>query len=200
MTLWSDSDSHRNLFDLPKSLLGWRMINSYNWTAGLKVIYDKSVALYLSGDHDLNSHFSPEETAALAEIGLRPIHVFDYAEDFAKYEEPSWETLLLVAAARRDYFLHEQQGATNPEEISADELPAKTEALEGIEWLPRIIRKAQCFLEGGLCHDIMYGCGGDRKFLKEHGIHAADLLRIVWAARGDDQKVLRFLRESNLAE
>jgi len=176
------------------------MINSYNWTAGLKAIYDKSVALYLSGDHELNSHFSPEETSALADIGLRPINVFDYAEDFAKYEEPSWETFLLVAAARRDYFLHEQQGATNSEVIGADELPPKTEALEGIEWLPRIIRKAQCFLEGGLCHDIMYGCGGDRKFLKEHGIHAADLLRIVWAARGDDQKVLRFLRESNLAE
>ncbi len=176
------------------------MICSYDWTAGLKAIYDKSVALYLSGDHDFNSHFSPEETEALAELGLRPINVFDYAEDFAKYQEPSWETFLLVAAARRDYFLHEQQGATNPEEISADELPPKTEKLEGIEWLPRIIRKAQCFLEGGLCHDIMYGCGGDRRFLKEHGIHAADLLRIVWASRGDEQRVLRYLRESNLKE
>jgi hypothetical protein len=176
------------------------MINSYDWTAGLKSIYDKSVALYLTGVHDLDAHFTAEETAALAEIGLRPINVFDYAEDFSKYQEPSWETFVLVAAARRDYFLHEQQGAANPEEISAGDLPAKTEALDGIEWLPRIIRKAQCFLEGGLCHDIMYGCGGDRKFLKEHGIHAADLLRIVWAARGDESKVLRYLRESNLKE
>ncbi|MEX1118510.1 MAG: hypothetical protein WEB60_06910 [Terrimicrobiaceae bacterium] len=176
------------------------MINSYDWTTGLKAIYDKSVAQYLSGNHDVTSHFSPEETAALAEIGLRPINVFDYAEDFARYQEPSWETFLLVAAARRDYFLHEQQGATSSEVISEAELPAKTDVLDGIPWLPRIIRKAQCFLEGGLCHDIMYGCGGDRRFLKEHAIHAADLLRIVWASRGDDQKVLRYLRESNLKE
>jgi len=167
---------------------------AYTWSIGLKALYDKAVYEYQSGNHALETYFSGKDIEHLAAIGLRPINVYDYAEDFVKYGEPDWETFLLVAAARRDYFLHEQHGTLSLAEISASDLPAKTDKLEGIEWLPRIIRKAQCFLEGGLCHDIMYGCGGDRRFLKSHGIHPADLLRVVWASRGDSGKVLTYLR------
>lgn len=168
---------------------------AYTWSNGLKALYNKAVSEYQSGNRTLETYFTGEEIKNLAAIGLRPITVYDYAEDAVKYGEPDWETFLLVVAARRDYFLHEQQGIFSSAEISSSDLPAKTDKLEGIEWLPRIIRKAQCFLEGGLCHDIMYGCGGDRNFLKTHGIHPADLLRVVWASRGDSGKVLTYLRE-----
>jgi len=168
---------------------------SYDWTVTFRALYDKALGLYRSGDTDLSAYFTPQETAWLASIGIRPINVYDYAEDMAKYGEPSWETALLIAAARRDYFLHHQHGETSSTVTEAEELPAKTDELEGIAWLPRIIRKAQCFLEGGLCHDIMYGCGGDRRFLKEHDVHPADFLRIVWAAGGDPGKVLARIRK-----
>jgi hypothetical protein len=79
----------------------------------------------------------------------------------------------------------------------ADALPPKTEELDGIPWLPRIIAKAGCFLKGGLCHEIMYGCGGDRRFLKEHDIHPADFLRVVWGTEGDKEKMLAFVRDKN---
>jgi hypothetical protein len=170
-------------------------MNAYQWSSELKALYDKAVILQKSGNTDLATYFTEDEVASLSAIGLRPINVYDYAEDAVKYGEPDWETFLLVAAARRDYFLHEQGGKTSVKEISSDQLPTKTDEIGGIPWLPRILVKAKCFLEGGLCHDIMYGCGGDRRFLKQHGIHAADLLRIVWAARGDAEKVIRFLRE-----
>lgn len=166
------------------------------WTHGLHTIYDSAVKKYRDGLRDLDAYFDGDEVRFLASIGLRPIHVYDYAEDFVRYGEPDWDTALLVMAARRDFFLYEQHGETNTAEISADELPPKTAEMDGIVWLPRILAKARCFLHGGLCHDIMYGCGGDRKFLKTHAIHPADFLRVVWAARGDDAKILEFVRKS----
>ncbi len=169
---------------------------AYDWTISFRSLYDKALGLYRSGNTDLTTYFTPEEVSFLDSIGIRPINVFDYAEDMAKYGEPSWETILLIATARRDYFLYHQHGVTSVKVTEAEELPAKTDELEEIAWLPRIIRKAQCFLEGGLCHDIMYGCGGDRRFLKEHDIHPADFLRIVWASGGDQAKVLAYDRTS----
>ena len=168
----------------------------YNWTEKLRPIYDKAVDLYRNGQRGDATYFTEQEIASLASIGLKPINVYDHAEDLVKYGEPGWDTFLLVAAARRDYFLYEQNGQPNFSEIDASDLPPKDAEFGGVRWLPRIIRKARCFLEGGLCHDIMYGCGGDRNFLKEHDVHAADFLRGVWAAHGDEQKVLAFLRKA----
>ena len=54
-------------------------------------------------------YFADDEKSFLASIGLRPINLYDYAEDFVSAAEPDWETFLLIAAARRDYFLFEQK-------------------------------------------------------------------------------------------
>ena len=171
-------------------------MSSYLWTRTLREIYDKAVQLYKEGNRDLESYFSADETAFLSSIGLRPINLFDYAEDMNSYGEPDWNTVLLMAAARRDYFLYHQQRVTITTVTEADTLPPKPESLSGIPWLPRIIKKAQCFLEGGLCHEIMYCCAGDRRFLKEHDLHPADFLRIVWASDGDQEKILSYFRKT----
>jgi hypothetical protein len=170
-------------------------MSSYLWTQKLREIYDKAVALYKGGNRDLDSYFSDEEKGFLSSIGLRPINLYDYAEDMNGAGEPDWNTVLLMAAARRDYFLYHQHGKTSTVITEAESLPPKPEELEGIPWLPRIIKKAQCFLEGGLCHEIMYCCGGDRRFLKEYDIHPADFLRIVWASGGDISKILGYFRK-----
>lgn len=165
------------------------------WTTSLRTIYDKALNLYRDGQRGDATYFSPEETRFLTAIGLRPINVYDYVEDFVSAGEPDWETYLLIVAVRRHYFIFEQKSAGSLNEIRPDELPPKRATLAGIAWLPRIIKKATCFLEGALCHDIMYGCGGDRHFLREHRLHPADFLQAVWLAKGDDQKILRFIRE-----
>lgn len=165
------------------------------WTTDLRKTYDKAVTRYRDGQRDDATYFSPEEKRFLASIGLRPINVYDYVEDFVSAGEPDWDTYLLIVAVRRHYFIFEQKRAGSLNEIRPDELPAKRATLAGITWLPRIIKKATCFLEGALCHDIMYGCGGDRHFLREHRLHPADFLKAVWLSRGDDQKVLSFIRD-----
>lgn len=169
-------------------------MTSYSWQRELKDIYDAATLRFRDGARDPDKCFSSDEKAALATIGLKPINVVDYIEDYVTRSEPDWESFLLVAAARRDYFLYEQNGEWLQAEVDSSKLPPKSEALEGIEWLPRIIQKAQRFLDGRLCSDIMYGCGGDRKFLIAHRVHPADFLRMVWAARGDQKKVLQSLK------
>jgi len=77
-----------------------------------------------------------------------------------------------------------------------DKLPPKDAQLGGIEWLPRIIEKAHAKLRGEMPPELMYCCGGDRAFLREHGIHPADFLREVWAAGDDVQRILSFVRKS----
>jgi len=171
-------------------------MSSYLWTQNLRKIYDKAFQLYKEGNRKLDFYFSAEETAFLASIGLRPINLYDYAEDMNNYSEPDWNIVLLMTATRRDYFLYHQHGITSSAITEADSLPPKPEALSGIPWLPRIIRKAQCFLEGSLCHETMYCCSGDRRFLKEHDIHPADFLRIVWASGGDQKRILSYFRKT----
>jgi Domain of unknown function (DUF5069) len=166
------------------------------WTTSLRAIYDKAVMLYRGGQRDDATYFSPQENRSLASIGLRPINVYDYVEDFVSAGEPDWETYLLIVAVRRDFFIFEQHRLVSSNEIRPEELPPKRATLDGIPWLPRIIKKARCFLKGDLCHDIMYGCGGDRHFLREHQLHPADFLKAVWLAKGDDAKILSFIRDS----
>ena len=162
------------------------------WTKRLRAIHERAVSNYRDGDRRLDKWFSDAERQFLASIGLEPIHVYDAAEDYVGSGEPDWDTFLLIAAARRDYFLQVQR--EKPMENCAAPLPERGAQLGGIPWLPRIIRKARCFLEGSLREDIMYCCGGDRHFLRSHGIHPADFLRAVWASQGDDRRVLEFVK------
>lgn len=166
------------------------------WTRKFRAAYDKAVRLYGEGRRGAETYFNDEEKNFLASIGVKPINVYDYAEDFDGSGEPDWDTALLMVAARRDYFLYEQHGKSAARETQESELPPRKAELGGIAWLPRIIVKAACFLQGGLCTEIMYCCGGDRDFLKSHNIHPADFLRVVWASHGDDQKILKFVKSS----
>lgn len=75
-----------------------------------------------------------------------------------------------------------------------DSLPPKDEAVDGIEWLPRIISKARAKLRGEMPAELMFGCGGDRPFLRGVNIHPADFLREVWAAGGEDRRIIEFVK------
>ncbi|MEN9535256.1 MAG: hypothetical protein RIR37_529, partial [Verrucomicrobiota bacterium] len=78
--------------------------------------------------------------------------------------------------------------------LTRDELPTFGDTLNDIAYLPRILAKARAKLRGELDPDLMYSCGGDMNFLKNHGdIHPADFLRQVWAAGEDDQKIANWV-------
>ena len=78
--------------------------------------------------------------------------------------------------------------------VAPSELPPKPTAVDGIPWLPRLIVKARAKLRGEMDPDTMFGCGGDRAFFREHQLHAADFLRVTWAAGDDDRKIIEWVK------
>ena len=171
-------------------------MKKHTWSSDFRTLFDRCSALYRSGKHDLSVWFSPAEIAFLGSIGCREREFFDFIEDHCHAEggEPTFETALLIAAARRDYFLTIQKGVNSGRIIPPAELPAKSAALDGIVWLPRIIAKARAKLRGEMDPDTMYGCGGDREFSDRNQVNLADFLRVVWAAEGDDKKILDYVK------
>jgi hypothetical protein len=69
-------------------------------------------------------------------------------------------------------------------------LPAKTDAVRGIAWLPRLLPKARAKLRGELPPSLMYGCGGDRRFFREHNILPAEFLALTWRHESDPAAIV----------
>ena len=169
--------------------------SQYRWHHELKALFVLSLERCRAGESDLARFFAPPQEAFLASIGQTPRELYDFADDHTRGNgDPDWETYLLISAVRRDYFLAVQHGEPSGKTIAMEGLPAKDAKLEGIPWLPRVIKKAEAKLRGEMPDDLMFDCGGDRNFFREHGVHPADFLRHVWAANGDDAKILQYLK------
>ena len=169
--------------------------SGYTWDTEFTALYEHCVAQYRGGQRDFTRYYSAADSAFLKSIGCQPREFFDFIEDYCDGGDLSPSTALLVAAARRDYFLHIQQGHPSATVLMPDALPARDDdSIGGIRWLRRILAKARAKLRGELHPDIMYGCGGDRGFLEQHGTHAADFLRAVWAAKGNEEKILAYVK------
>ncbi|MDP3848866.1 MAG: DUF5069 domain-containing protein [Luteolibacter sp.] len=162
-----------------------------HWNDHFLALFDRCVATYQAGNHNFVTYYGPEDLAFLAQIGCLTREFFDFVEDFCEDGTPSATTALLIAAVRRDYFLSVQGGTPGAgPDLTRDDVPSFGEALVGFHYLPRILAKARAKLRGTLDPDLMFGCGGDRNFLRKHGdIHPADFLRQVWAAGDDDHRL-----------
>ena len=170
-------------------------MNAYFWADEFRATFDEAVKAYRAGKRDAGNLFSEKQRAFLATLGASAQEIFDFVEDNSRGGDPSFESALLVTAVRRDYFLVVQKGQWSKHVVSMAALPAKSAAVEGIEWLPRIIVKARVKLRGEMPPDLMYGCGGDRAFLSGAKIHLADFLRVTWAAHDDDRKIIDYVKQ-----
>ena len=162
----------------------------YSYQETLKTIWEDAVAKYEAGNREPDSYFDEATQSELASLGLNTMDVYDYAEDFVTLNEPDFETFLLVCSARRDYFLTVQEGKPSKQTLDSHTLPPKDAVAKGISRLPRIIPKAIGKLRGELPPETMYGCGGDRKFLKDNDIHPAEFLRAAWAYEDEEDKLI----------
>ena len=153
-------------------------------------IWEKAVGLYQDGHKSAESFPIDEDFPFLASVGLNRMDVFDFAEDWIREGTPDLATFLLIHEQRRDYFIETQKGKPSEKRMDSSALPAKTEEIEGIRWLPRIIPKARAKLRGELPPDTMFCCGGDRNFFQENDVHPAEFLRIVKRAGKNDQAII----------
>jgi hypothetical protein len=162
----------------------------YNFADQFRALYDKAVKLYGSGNTDQTTYFSADEKAYLAANGISVQNMFDYAEDHHGYGEPGYDRALAMELVRRDYFLNVQGGKPSTTVIDVAKMPAKTDAVKGIEWLPRLIPKTKAKLRGELPASLMYSCGGDRNFFRTHDIHPAEFMSVVWRHLDDDDAIV----------
>jgi len=166
------------------------------WNDQFLALYRHCLKEYREGNNDFTTYYTPADVAFLSSIGYRPRELFDFVEDLVEEGEPSESTALLIAAVRRDYFLVVQDGVASETRLTANGLPTFGDRLDEMAYFPRLIKKARAKLTGELDQDLMFCCGGDRKFLREHGnIPPSDFLRQVWASLGDDEKIAAYVRK-----
>jgi predicted dehydrogenase len=169
------------------------------WEIRFSKLFLNAVEKYRQGHQKADGLVDERGRKFLSSIGHTEQEFFDFVEDFAKAGEPTLETALKIASVRRDYFLKEQNGVPSSLRISMDGLPSKDAEVEGIGWLPRLIPKAEAKLRGEMPPDLMYGCGGDRKFFKTYQVDAADFLRKVWDAQGNQAEIVAWIKAKSKA-
>ena len=153
----------------------------YDFPKQFRALYDHAVGLYASGKRGAETYFTAEERQFLQANGLTVQNLYDYAEDHNGYAgDPGPEQALAIELVRRDYFLNPQEGRPSATVLDDTSMPAKTDTVRGIAWLPRLIPKAHAKLRGELPPNLMYCCGGDRSFFREHNILPAEFLTLVW--------------------
>jgi hypothetical protein len=162
----------------------------YDFADRFRALYDKAVKLYASGKTGAGTYFTAGEAAFLSANGLAAQNLYDYAEDHNADGEPGYDRALAIELVRRDYFLNVQGGKPSGKVLDEASMPAKTDAIKGITWLPRIIPKTKAKLRGELPYSLMYSCGGDRRFFKQHDIHPAEFLSLVWRNENNDGAIV----------
>ena len=175
-------------------------MNHYDFAEQLGELYEKAGQTYARGQRGAETFFNAAELAFLAANGLTAQNLYDYAEDDTGGNGPGWAKALAIESVRRDYFLNVQHGHATGRLIDQDKLPAKTDAIQGIEWLPRIIPKTRAKLRGELPPSLMYCCGGDRRFFHEHDINPAEFLSLVWRNEQNDAAIVDWVVRRSAAK
>lgn len=164
-------------------------VSHYDFPARFLALYEKAVDLFANGQRGAATFFNATDLAWLSANGLTAQHLYDYAEDDNERSEPGFDHALAIEIVRRDYFLNVQGGQPSGIVLNSARLPAKTAAMNGIAWLPRILPKARAKLRGELPPDMMYCCGGDRAFFRRHDILPAEFLSVIWRLGDDDEAI-----------
>ena len=171
----------------------------YDFVQKFRALYDRAAGLYAKGQRGTETFFTPLELAWLAANGLTAQSLYDYAEDHVGYGEPGPNHALTIESVRRDYFFSVQGGRASTVILNADQLPAKADAVRGIEWLPRLILKTKAKLRGELPPSLMYCCGGDRQFFQAHDIMPAEFLSVVWRHEHDAGAIVDWVARRSTA-
>jgi len=166
------------------------------WSEQFRAVYDRALSAFRSGRSSVATLCDSADTAFLLSSGCSVQELYDFVEDAVDYGEPDLETVLDVQRIRRDYFLGVLRGEWTGQVVPMSALPLKTDAVDGIAWLPRLIVKARLKLRGELAPDTMYGCGGDRPFLRRMGLTLPGFLELVRDCGDDDLAIVEAVKRS----
>jgi hypothetical protein len=172
------------------------LMTSEMWERQFKEVYQRGVAAWHDGRQIPGSMFATGDAAFLASMGCTCQELFDFIEDEQNYGEPDFATMKEIQAIRRDYFLNTLGGRYSGQIAAMESLPAKTDAVDGIAWLPRLIEKARLKLRGEMPDDLMYGCAGDRPFLKGVNMTLPQFLVLVRDSGPDNHRIVEAVKRN----
>jgi hypothetical protein len=167
-----------------------------DWKLQFREVWDRGVAAWKAGRKSARTMFAPADVTFLAGIGCTAQELFDFVDDSLGYEDFDFDTVLAVTAIRREYFLNVMQGKPTGRVVPMSALPAKSAAVDGIAWLPRLIAKARIKLRGELNPDLMYGCAGDRPFLRRQHMTLPQFLQLVRDQGDNDQAIVDAVKKA----
>jgi hypothetical protein len=166
------------------------------WKATFKEIFNRAAAAWKSGKRSAQTMFVEEDKSFLMTIGCTAQELFDFVDDHFQYGDPDYSCIESVAEIRKEYFQSVMRGASSGHVASMQSLPPKTAAVDGREWLPRIIEKARLKLRGEMPPELMYGCAGDRMFVQSVHMTLPQFLKLVWDAGNDTQHIVDSVKKS----
>jgi hypothetical protein len=169
---------------------------SDDWKTEFRNVWDRGIKAWKAGRRSAATMFEPPDVTFLAGLGCTAQELFDFVDDSMDYDDVDFETVLAVTAIRRAYFLEVMHGQWTGQVVPMRELPAKTAEVDGIAWLPRLIAKARLKLRGEMDPDLMYGCAGDRPFLRKHGMTLPQFLQLVRDKGGDDRAIIDAVKQA----
>jgi hypothetical protein len=172
------------------------LTNDNDWKLEFRHVWDRAMAAWKAGRRSARTMFAPADIDFLASIGCTAQELFDFVDDSLGWGEPDFETVLAVTAIRQAYFLEVMHGQPTGRVVPMRTLPAKSAAVDGIAWLPRLIAKARIKLRGEMDPDLMYGCGGDRPFLHRHHLTLPQFLQLVWDKGDDDRAIVEAVKRA----
>lgn len=165
-------------------------MTEHQWELRFRDVYDRGLTAWDEGRRTAGAMFSADDVEFLSSIGCTGQELFDFVDDARRYGEPDYPTALAVASIRRNYFQQVLHGQRTGRVGNMDDLPEKTAAVDGFAWLPRLITKARWKLRGEMPDDLMFGCGGDRAFLKSVHMTSPQFLQLVWDSGDDDRRII----------
>ncbi|MDB6155942.1 MAG: hypothetical protein JWL90_4395 [Chthoniobacteraceae bacterium] len=171
-----------------------------DWNLEFFNVWERATAAWKARRKSAQTMFTPADLGFLSEIGCSAQELFDFVDDSLRYDDVDFETVREVTAIRREYFLTVMHGKPTGQLVPMSELPAKAAKVDGIAWLPRLIAKARLKLRGEMDPNLMYGCGGDRPFLRRHHMTLPQFLQLVRDKGDDDRAIVDAVKKAAAAK
>ncbi len=130
---------------------------SHDWKTQFRAVFDAGVQRRKEGSNEPVAMFERDEVAFLESIGCSAQEMFDFCDDYVGWDDVIYEHVEALQAVRYEHFVEELDSQPAAHRMEMDDFPAKTDKVEGIAWLPRLILKARAKLAGQLPADLMYG-------------------------------------------
>ena len=128
-----------------------------DWKTQFCDLFNTGVERHKTGRQSPDAMFECEEVKFLESIGCSPQEMFDFCDDYVNWDDVIYEHVEELQAVRYEHFKNELKSQSASCRMKMHEFPAKTDEVEGIAWLPRLMVKARAKLAGQLPADLMYG-------------------------------------------